>query len=542
MRILAVIPARGGSKGIPHKNLRMMNGLPLLAYAIRNARQSRQITDVVVSTDSAEIAAVAKKYGAEVVMRAPGLGGDDVTLDPVVYDAVVQLSERGMSYDAVVTLQPTSPLLRVGTLDDGVKYFLQGRWDTVISVVNRPRLSWEKQGDRLVPLYRARQNRQDLPPQYLETGAFFITRACCVKPDSRIGENISVYEIPEDEGLEIRDKNDWILADGLLRRKKIVFRADGYTQLGMGHIYNCITMAYSLMMEHDVLLVLHRRSVEGIKKVKESHLPFVVIDNEREDVAALIESRHPDIWVNDCLNTEAEYIHWLKERVPRVVTIEDLGPGSVVADATINALYDDNGYGSNIYSGYRYVCLREEFQLETPSAFRAEVKNIIIMFGGTDPLNLNQRLYRSIVKFSRKYRDIRFQFITGIGYDNEENGVVTQADKHIYVYPNVARVSLFMKQADLAITSQGRTIFELAAMGVPAIVLSQNDREQTHHFAQMEHGFINLGVGRDVEQGLIENTLDWLVHTPAVRRNMHELMLKYPMRDGVQRVKDIILG
>ena len=164
------------------------------------------------------------------------------------------------------------------------------------------------------------------------------------------------------------------------------------------------------------------------------------------------------------------------------------------------------------------------------------------MFGGTDPANLNKMLYKIVEKISDKYVGINFSFITGIGYDNEGNGVISQPEKNIYVYPNVPNVTKFMKDADLAITSQGRTIFELAAMGIPAIVLSQNKRENTHKFAQMENGFLNLGMGSIVDERVVENTVDWLINTPEIRRNMYDLMTSLDLRSGVKRVVKIILG
>ena len=99
-----------------------------------------------------------------------------------------------------------------------------------------------------------------------------------------------------------------------------------------------------------------------------------------------------------------------------------------------------------------------------------------------------------------------------------------------------------MKEADLALIGQGRTIFEVASMGVPSVVLAQNEREATHGFASMEHGFLNLGLGKAVSQEVIENTLNWLIHTPEVRRSMHQLMLKSKLRSGIQRVKNLIVG
>lgn len=540
MQILAVIPARGGSKGIPKKNIRLMYGKPLISYSINNAKNSHYITDVFVTTDSDEIAEVAEEYGAEVIKRDESLSSDLVTLDPVIYHAKNCAEKiKNKKYDVVVTLQPTSPLLKVATLDNAIEYFIKGNFDTVISVINKPHLSWGKKENKIVPLYKERKNRQELPPQYFETGAFLIAKSDAVKNNTRIGENVSVFEVPEEESIDIDDKNDWLLTENIMKRKKIIFRVEGYKELGLGHIYNCITLAFS-MIEHDTLLVISEKSIEGIEKIRETNLPYKIIKNDR-DIDKIIKDFKPDIWVNDCLNTTKEYIESLKFKIKRVVTIEDLGSGIEVADAVINALYDSVN-NKHVYSGYKYVCLRDEFQAEQPVKFTEKVKNVLIMFGGTDPANLNKMLYNSILKFSEKYKDIKFNFITGIGYDNEKNGVITLEDKNIYVYPNVPRVTKYMKHADLAITSQGRTIFELAAMGVPSIVLSQNKREQTHLFARLEHGFLNLGIGKEVDQDLLENTLDWLINTKAIRKNMYDLMLSYQLKEGLQRVKNIIIG
>ena len=103
-------------------------------------------------------------------------------------------------------------------------------------------------------------------------------------------------------------------------------------------------------------------------------------------------------------------------------------------------------------------------------------------------------------------------------------------------------VSKYTKKADIAVTSQGRTIYELASMGIPSIVLSQNPREATHSFATMRHGFINLGLGEEIDSATIANTLSWLIQTPNVRKNMRDLMLNCDLMSGVERCKKIILG
>lgn len=542
MRILAVIPARGGSKGIPRKNIRLMNGKPLISYAIANARASRYITDVFVSTDSAEIADIAQLYGAQIIERDERLSGDMVTLDPVVYHAKTRAEYQcGCVFDYVITMQPTSPLLHVETLDAAIEYAMREGDDTIISAVNKPHLSWGRDDSgEICPLYKERKNRQELPPKYMETGAFVIARGSCVREHTRIGESVSVFEVDERESIDIDSAEDWVLSESLMHRKKILFRVDGYVELGLGHIYNCITLALS-MVEHDVLLVTREDAEPGIKKIKETNLPYRTF-REEEDLTGIIQDFQPDVWVNDCLSTSKEYIEWLKTQVSRVVTIEDLGEGAKAADAVINALYDESEHCKNYYNGYRYVCLRDEFQIEQPKEFSKTVQNIMVMFGGTDPSNLNRLVYDAILSQIERFSGICFYFITGIGYDNEINGVVTRPKENVFVCPNVPRVTKYLKEADLVIMGQGRSIFEAACMGVPAVVLSQNERETTHSFAQMEHGFLNLGLGNEADPSLITNTLEWLIHTRAVRENMHRLMLQTPLKKGLERVKKIILG
>lgn len=200
MKVLAVIPARKGSKGIPNKNVRVINGKPLIWYSIQNAITSNYISDVVVTTDSNEIERYCKKIkGVSVRRRKAELCGDNITLDPVIYDAI----PHNTLYDYIVTMQPTSPTLDVRTLDKAIEFAIDNKYDTVISVINSPHLSWKLDGDHVYPNYIERLNRQQLPAHYLETGAFLISRSTCVNKNSRIGKNVCVFEISKEESYDI---------------------------------------------------------------------------------------------------------------------------------------------------------------------------------------------------------------------------------------------------------------------------------------------------------------------------------------------------
>ena len=541
-KILAVIPARGGSKGIPRKNIRLMHGKPLISYTITNALNCKMITDCVVTTDDFEIASVAHMYGCETVDRDSKLAADAVTLDPVVYDAVIKMEDKKhYSYDVIITLQPTSPLMQINTLNNAIQDFLSNGTDTMISVVNKPHLSWKKCDGKIVPNYEKRLNRQQLPPNYMETGAFFITKRSFVQPNSRLGRSISVFEVPEREAIDIDTIEDWIVSENILGRKNIIFRCDGMKKLGLGHVYNCITMAFSLI-GHNILFVTRADCQEGLKKIQSTNMKYVTINSDN-DLQNVIDEFKPDIWVNDCLNTDADYILWLKKMVKRVVTIEDLGNGTQYADAVINALYENqSSLCIHTYEGPEYVCLRNEFLLEKPKAFSEKVNRVFIMFGGTDPSNLNYKLYEAAQKIHTIHPDVIFDFVTGIGYDAKKNRLHDLPEKNIYIHDNVMKVSKYMQPADIAVTSQGRTVFEIASLGVPGIILAQNNRELTHTFGTMKNGFLNLGLGVNVSIDAVINTLNWLIDTPNIRANMRLLMLKHDFRHSQNRIKHIVLG
>ncbi len=542
MKTLVIIPARGGSKRIPRKNVRLMNGKPLILYSVENALYLKESlnADLAVSTDDEELSGIASDHGAEIVMRGEELSGDNVTLDPVILDALLKMEKRkGIRYDVVMTMQATSPTISRETLKNAIDRFTSSGCDTLISVVNKPHLSWKNENGRIVKNYSERVNSQFLPPNYIETGAFLITRRECVNEKGRIGEKIEVYETSEEESVDIDTYTDWIEAEAILKRKKVLFLTVGRRNLGMGHIYRCLSIAYKLV-GHEILFVIDDKSLLGAEKLKESFFPYEVVsdDNDFEEV---IKRFKPDIIVNDILDTAEELIGMERKYASRIVNFEDAGPGARLADAVINALYEehDERYG-NVYEGSAYFFIRDEFLEENPKKFSEECKNIVIMFGGADPSDLTGRLYSICERLHDSMPRTSFHFITGFAYEKKDE-ITDIPEKNIFVHKDVKRVSLYMKEADLAVTSQGRTIYELASMGVPAVVLAQNEREALHVFAGIKNGFVNLGVGYRVDDNTVIQTIKWLSDTPNMRREMRNAELANEFRRGQKRVIDIIL-
>lgn len=541
MKTLIVIPARGGSKRIPRKNVRIMCGKPLIVYSIENARSLRDFidVDVCVSTDDEELLSIVERRGVDVVRRPAHLATDKVTLDPVIYHAVLEMEKsKECKYDTVITMQATSPTLKAETVRAAIEFFEKSEYDTIISAMNKPHLSWGEKDGKIVKNYEKRLNSQELPANYLETGGFLITRRECVSENGRIGEKVNIFEISEDEAVDIDTYSDWVLCENILRRKRILFRTVGKMKLGMGHIYRCLTLAYKLT-GHDILFVLDSGSDIGIAKLDEANFPYEVIDNEREFEGILLRFK-PDIIVNDILDTTAEYMSICTRNAGRVVNFEDVGQGAKYADAVINALYEKGDRLHNEYYGSKYFCIRDEFLEEQPNHFSEEVKNIIVIFGGADPSDLTGRLYTICKRLHESYPDIEFHFLVGFAYSHKDV-IVSDLPNNIHIHNDAKRVSSFMAKADLAVTSQGRTVYELASMGVPAIVLAQNEREAEHVFAGIQNGFINLGLGSKQDDNTIISTIKWLIETPQVRKEMRRLQLSKDFSKGQDRVISLIL-
>ena len=223
MTVLAVIPARGESKGIVLKNLQPLLGRPMLAYAIEAAKACPHVHTVLVSTDSERIAEVAKQYGAVVpFLRPPELSRDDVTLDPVVYHAVQQAEDRLRErYDVAACIQPTCPLLTSATITAVLQHMDRDELDTAIAVTEDRHLVWTPMPDGTY-YQQERLNRQWLPPTYREAGAVLASRRHVIAPHSRIGGKVGLVLIDRAEALDVDDHLDLWQAQLILRGRQSV--------------------------------------------------------------------------------------------------------------------------------------------------------------------------------------------------------------------------------------------------------------------------------------------------------------------------------
>lgn len=545
MNVICVIPARGGSKGIPRKNIRFLLNKPLISYVIEAAKKCRYINYIVVSTDDELISYVAHFHKVHVIKRPKRLSQNHIPIDPVVYHTVNLLEKRkNVKFDVVVTLQPTCPLIDPETIDAAIATLIRDKLDTVVPLVDATHLYWIKKDNDIIPFQNKRANRQLLRPIYKESGAFLVSKRTAISPMSRFGKKLGFVILSKIEGLDIDDYSDWWMAESSLRKIKIAIITDGDFNLGMGHVYRMLSLA-NKFIGHEIMFFMSKSRQMGIEKVKQC-LYNVKTYNKLQELLELIEKYNPQIVINDILDTEEDYILKLKERDFIIVNFEDLGKGAQYADLVINALYENSNPPPNHFYGYRYVILRDEFRLwPVKKRIKKNVSRLLLCFGGVDQNNLTLRSLKAIEQLNMK--NIRYSVIVGPGYQYLQKllSEIKQLKKQgfkVSLYTDVPLMIKHIYDADVMMTSNGRTLYEAACVCTPCISISQNEREMLHLFSKINYGIMNLGLASNLSIDIIKEQLKELISNDQERRKMHKALLKYApdIRKGIFRVKKLI--
>lgn len=226
MEILAIIPARGGSKGIPHKNIISLAGKPLLIHSVDAALKAKRVTRVVVSTDDPEIAAVAKKGGADVVERPPEISGDSASSELALLHTLSALKDKdGYEPDLVVFLQCTSPLTTSDDIDKTVEKLITAGADTALAVAPFHYFLWsenaEGEAQGINHDKSKRVMRQENKSQYIEAGAVYVMDTIGFKKHQHrfFGKTV-MYTMDEERCFEIDEPVDLIIAENMLLASK----------------------------------------------------------------------------------------------------------------------------------------------------------------------------------------------------------------------------------------------------------------------------------------------------------------------------------
>lgn len=224
LNIVCIIPARGGSKGIPKKNLLNIGGKPLVAWSIEQSKNSKYIKDkVFVSSDCNEILDVSKSYGAKVILRPDGISGDIASSEEALLHAILEIEKLYSKIDLVVFLQATSPLRKSDDIDNAIKQFINSKSDTLLSVYPiEDFFIWSKENNSYKSdnfNYKKRKRRQDIDVKYLENGSIYIFKPeYIIHENNRLGGKIDIYEMDKIHSLQIDNHDEVELVDYFLRK------------------------------------------------------------------------------------------------------------------------------------------------------------------------------------------------------------------------------------------------------------------------------------------------------------------------------------
>lgn len=232
MNILAIIPARGGSKGLPGKNIKPLLGHPLIAYSIKAAQESKLITRITVNTDSEKIAENAREYGAEIFMRPAELGQDETTdLEVFIQQLIAMKEKENYIPDYIVQLRPTAPIRLEGMIDQCIEKLIQSGADSIRGITESPITPYKmwvlnkNNDDAMEPLLQLKgveepfnQPRQKLPVIYWHVGTIDIMKASVITElHSMNGKKILPYIIDQKLAIDIDEVESFYKAEEIIQ-------------------------------------------------------------------------------------------------------------------------------------------------------------------------------------------------------------------------------------------------------------------------------------------------------------------------------------
>lgn len=527
-----VIPAFKKNAVIPDQLIKKLDGITLIQRAINTAKEVAVANNIYVVTDSEEISLICERNNIE-YFKDSNLKINSLN---ILIELKFIFEDLGDRYKDFILYRANAPL--VTSEDVKSAYIKFKRYENSILIT----LKKEKHNLYKGSNHTVRSVSDDSREVFFEEiKAFEIFSYESVKNlDSEIG--VIPYLLNE-KAIEIENYQDWWICEKLLQRKRIVINVVASIKIGMGHIYRALSIAHEIS-NHEIIFVCNKDSEEIVRKLVSSDYKLNVFSSPK--LINGIISLEPNIVINDVLNTEKDDILKLKTENIKCVSFEDLGTGSSFTDLTINELYDiPKSSDENILWGYEYYFVRDEFNDAVVHSFTDKIKSVLVTYGGTDQTNLTLITLKSILPECKK-NNIKVYIVGGGGYlykEDLQNYVNNCGYENIEVTFASGVISGIMEKTQIAFSSNGRTVYELAQMNIPAIVTSHHSREAEHKFAVLENGFINLGVYEsDKTQKMIDNFFKKLIYDNDYRRLLFEQVKRFDFKNNKQVVLSKILS
>lgn len=500
MRITAIVPARGGSKGIKGKNLAVVDSVPLVIKALETCKMlsiSGHEVNLFCSTEDDQITRVVEAHGYRANARPADLATDDATIDQVVE---YYQSFLGATYEVLLIHQPT--VIPYFDLNVFITKFMALSEEKSATVGARSdHIIWRETEFGSMMRVTPRENRQAQKGVYREIGIRAYRLGAPSYPETII---------PMTGGaIDIDTPSDLLLARHI--PGWITFRVRANADVGYGHLHRCLAIASHLQHHIVVFLFTLDSDLGAIESTKSVGWPG---GWESRDVGR-------GVLINDTLDTTPYEMATLRSKYSHIITLEDMGKGAYIADQAIDSLYKPDGL--------KYAVLRPEFIGLPTYEVRPNGRAVLVSFGGTDPSGLTAKLIR--LANENDWADWRFVVPPGLRDSLPETH-----------FPVIANPSMAyeMRHADLLITSAGRTVYEAMAVGVPTITMAANPREAHHAHLGPSYGNLYFGMGRLVVPEDLAQTVAVTLSDVILRRQLSAAGRGRVDAQGAQRIARLV--
>ena len=531
VRRCVVIPAIKKNAVIPDQLVKRLGGVTLIQRALDTAKATVPAEDVLVVTDSQEISLVCERNG----VRFHYNSGLKFTSLDIVRELRGILEEQAARYAEIIIYRASCPLLTADDINHASACFAREDADCMVTVKSVPHRVWESREGRFETLLG--DEGAEAAELLVESKALILLKAEALR-EGRIRRAVPYFL--NDRAIEINSYQDWWICERLLARRHVVFVVAGYPAIGMGHVFRGLMLAHEIA-HHKITFLCTRESEMAVVNIAARDYKTCI--QKSDDLAAEVLALGPDLVINDMLDTSTAYMTALKAAGLAVVNFEDQGPGADQADLVINALYEPRGDDPRFLFGPKYFCLRDEFLTAERNVFRPRLHTVLVTFGGTDEPDFTRQTLELVEPLCRE-RGIALRVVTGPGYLHRARleAWLAGVNNPQLVFTSATNVmSRMMEGVDLAISSAGRTVYELAHMRVPSLVMAQHQREATHTFARARNGFVYLGVMQPFRPKKLQTVFTRLVEQTDARQRLFERQNRIRFEDNKQLVVGRIL-
>ena len=478
--LILIMARKGSNDAISRQNLRLVDNKPLIYYIIKTSLEFKK-ADVIVSTDSDEIKELSLMYGAQVISRPEQLTKNTTSIKEICFHTLKTLKDKNQNYDSCLVLHPKIPLIQLKTIELFFKH-LKNNVDTIFGLSDILESKF---------IFKTKNLNQIIKLDSINHDIGILNKIVSFKVQNFLNNNgkfigpFQGIKLSKNETHTLRSYHDFGIFEQILSRKKILVRIDSGIKIGMGHVYNMLTILNHFRND-EILIVMQKNRNLGSHKFKEN-LYNVKSFSTNSELKKIIDDFKPNIIFNDILNTTENYMKNLKKFNSMIVNFEDIGNGRKFANLVFNPIFKDRKKLTQEFYGGKYACVRDEFRIWKNLSLRKNVQKILISFGGTDVSNITKKTLSIIEKDNMK--NIEFTVILGHGfkYKNKIKQKIQQLRKNNFKIILVEKsdfLAQHIRETDFAIISNGRTVFEVACMDVPILTISANNREKSHSFVK----------------------------------------------------------